>query len=380
MNIFRLQNNVPDGYVDKSRDFQVLCRLNDILINGIKFNIDSITKSLNSATCSNNLLSLLQTKLGFISNKTISDESLRYILMSFPYILKYKGSKQAIKETINLFIKLNDLNIDFDINYSNAHSAFSEVNKSISNWESTYSNYFYYDKNSASYKKFELLPPTWNIDKFNYALYNPTTNTFNELLGKPSNWLTNYFDYYYKDCEADNYSYVRLAGVIPTIPDEAIYEKVNKYEIEIIFYDAFIDNREILNEIFKYILPTGYIVKYKSATKASLDSEIMILQDNVKLEFASTNLNSAVAPVVTSGNINLSEQMTNLNATDMAVSIQGNYYVLIQEPADWSTNYTNYYTYNSSNETYLQITEYVEFTPNTYFSNDVNHAEYTQYT
>ena len=78
--VFRLQQSVPDVYARKSRDFQMLCNLFDILFGSIKNDIDSMTDILDARTCSERLLSLLQTKLGFFSSQHITNEELRVVL------------------------------------------------------------------------------------------------------------------------------------------------------------------------------------------------------------------------------------------------------------------------------------------------------------
>ena len=80
MKLLRLQGEVPDPYVEQSRDFQLLVRLYDCVINSTKFDVDSIKKITDTSKIRTNLLSLLQTKLGFFSNAEIDDTSLRLIL------------------------------------------------------------------------------------------------------------------------------------------------------------------------------------------------------------------------------------------------------------------------------------------------------------
>lgn len=53
MSVRRLQNNVPEVYVKESRDFQLLCRLYDCILNGVKFDIDSMLNITDSKSCSN---------------------------------------------------------------------------------------------------------------------------------------------------------------------------------------------------------------------------------------------------------------------------------------------------------------------------------------
>jgi hypothetical protein len=109
MSVFRVQDKTPEVYTSTSRDFQLLGRLYDCIINGVKFDVDSVIDVINTDNIDNKLLKLLQTKLGFFSSKDITDESLRYILKAFPTILKHKGSLKSIKQAVCTFLKLNGI-------------------------------------------------------------------------------------------------------------------------------------------------------------------------------------------------------------------------------------------------------------------------------
>ena len=115
MSIFRLQNNVPEVYINESRDFQLLCRLYDCIVNGIKFDIDSIDNLTNTKKCGSSLIKLLQTKLGFFTNAQITDDYMRIILMAFPEIIKNKGSKLAIKQAVRVYFRIIGMNTETTI-------------------------------------------------------------------------------------------------------------------------------------------------------------------------------------------------------------------------------------------------------------------------
>lgn len=108
--MFRLANNAPEVYVTKSRDFQLLCNLFDLVNNGVKFDIDTIMTQSDTELCRDNLLPLLQHKLGFFTDVSIDDESLRTILKVFPSIVKKKGTKEGIAEAIQLFFYTQKVN------------------------------------------------------------------------------------------------------------------------------------------------------------------------------------------------------------------------------------------------------------------------------
>ena len=102
--LFRLQEHTPSAYTNDSRDFQLMLRLYDCVNNGVKYYIDSIIDSLNTDLCNSELLSLLKTKVGFFSNVEFTDRESRYILKSFPYIMKYKGSERGIEQAVRVFM------------------------------------------------------------------------------------------------------------------------------------------------------------------------------------------------------------------------------------------------------------------------------------
>lgn len=104
--MIRLQDKTPEVYCAESRDFQLLCRLYDCVLNGIKFDIDTIPDILDSMTCRASMLQLLQTKLGFFTTKQLTDDELRYVLAAFPIMVRNKGSLLAIQQAVNVFFKV----------------------------------------------------------------------------------------------------------------------------------------------------------------------------------------------------------------------------------------------------------------------------------
>lgn len=100
---------VPDVYVNESRDFQLIARAYDCILNGVKFDIDSMERITDTQSCSNLILQLLQSKLGFFTNIDITDEDLRYVLDAFPTLIRWKGTIKAIKEAVNVFLKINHM-------------------------------------------------------------------------------------------------------------------------------------------------------------------------------------------------------------------------------------------------------------------------------
>lgn len=107
--MFRVQNNVPDVYINESRDFQLLSRLIDSVVNGVKFDIDTIKNILNPFLANDRVLELLCTRVGFFAKYSYDSRLLRYIISAFPYILKNKGSKRGILEAISVILKADGI-------------------------------------------------------------------------------------------------------------------------------------------------------------------------------------------------------------------------------------------------------------------------------
>ena len=110
--MFRVENNVPEVYVQESRDFQLLARLYDLVFQSSRFSIDSMQRTADTMHCNASLLPLLGTKVGLFEDLKLSDATYRKVLAAFPYIIKYKGSQKAIKLIINLFEQLINTKIE----------------------------------------------------------------------------------------------------------------------------------------------------------------------------------------------------------------------------------------------------------------------------
>lgn len=103
--MIRLQENVPEIYVKESRDFQLFCRIYDLINNATRYSIESTINLLDPLKCSDKVLPLLCTKVGFFPKSEYNTLAFRNIINAFSYILKYKGSKQGIKMALNVILK-----------------------------------------------------------------------------------------------------------------------------------------------------------------------------------------------------------------------------------------------------------------------------------
>ena len=103
--MFRVQRNVPEVYVNESRDFQLLSRLYDCWQGSVNYNVLSMVNSLEPTTALDRVLELLATRVGFFPRVRLDANILRYIIASFPYILKNKGTSTGIKEAVYAIMK-----------------------------------------------------------------------------------------------------------------------------------------------------------------------------------------------------------------------------------------------------------------------------------
>lgn len=111
--MIRTQNLVPEYYPEQSRDFQVLGRLFDYAVNGLKFNIDSMQNITNTNHAKDTVLPLIGDKFGIYDKQSYSN---RELLSALPSALQYKGSLKSISILLNAY--LDSLSIfDYAIAY-----------------------------------------------------------------------------------------------------------------------------------------------------------------------------------------------------------------------------------------------------------------------
>ena len=104
--MIRYQELVPDYYVEKSRDFQVLCRMYDYALNSLKYNIDSMKELTDTRNIKDTVLPLLGDKFGIYDKEAYSN---RQLLEALPIALKYKGSLKSVYILLNAFLDSMDI-------------------------------------------------------------------------------------------------------------------------------------------------------------------------------------------------------------------------------------------------------------------------------
>lgn len=113
--MFRLQDNVPSYYIEKSRDFQLFLRLYDFVNNSTRFSIESIETILDPDRCNDRLLTLLCTRVGFFPRNQYNTKALRAVLSCFSKAMKYKGSIKGISIIVAAILKSEENYDDFEV-------------------------------------------------------------------------------------------------------------------------------------------------------------------------------------------------------------------------------------------------------------------------
>jgi hypothetical protein len=104
--MIKLQKYTPEVYYDKSRDFQFIGRLYDVVLNSVKTNADTIRYGLPfSSQSPQELLNLLAMTLGFKPKHRYSHAQLLAICSVFSEILRNKGNIKAVQLISEVILK-----------------------------------------------------------------------------------------------------------------------------------------------------------------------------------------------------------------------------------------------------------------------------------
>lgn len=132
MSEFLLENNVPDAYVEKSRDFQLLCRIIDIYLRGCINRASDMIYQLDLDNCSESLLWAVANMQGFSPSIYIQPEVLRNICKVFPYCVKNKGTINSIRTMASAVFStdrlLYNVEVYLDNSASNEYDVIIECN------------------------------------------------------------------------------------------------------------------------------------------------------------------------------------------------------------------------------------------------------------
>jgi len=112
--MIRLQDSTPAIYYDQSRDFQLIGRLYDIVLNSVRTNAANVYNLPIGKNMDEKLLNLLSTTLGFQSRHKYNSKQLAAICSVLPRILRWKGSINAILTAVNALLQAEGIKQSLD--------------------------------------------------------------------------------------------------------------------------------------------------------------------------------------------------------------------------------------------------------------------------
>ena len=125
MPLLRYDEMVPEVYVNKSRDFQLLTRLWELGLNNPKYFADKLKYQNCPNEIESSLLPLLVTKVGFFPSSDYNNDVLRSVCNVFYALIRNKGSLLSVIELIYTFF--NALNVYSDIQILTTTSVYKKV-------------------------------------------------------------------------------------------------------------------------------------------------------------------------------------------------------------------------------------------------------------
>jgi hypothetical protein len=111
----KVQRNVPDYYYDESRDFQLIGRIFESVLNHSKTATDIIVNTPLSQNYDVSLIDLVTLTIGFESKRKYDVPNLMALISSFKSILKIKGTKKSIEDCVRVLLKAQNINEDFQV-------------------------------------------------------------------------------------------------------------------------------------------------------------------------------------------------------------------------------------------------------------------------
>ena len=116
--MIKLQHLTPEVYYKESRDFQLLGRLFDLVLNAVKTDADLLYNLPLSTNSDEKLLELLALTLGFKPKHQYNARNLKAVCSVFSEILRNKGSIKAIKIACEALFNSMDISQQLDYDFT----------------------------------------------------------------------------------------------------------------------------------------------------------------------------------------------------------------------------------------------------------------------
>ena len=106
--MIKTQNLVPEVYYNRSRDFQLIGRVYDIVFNYLKTNIDTISNLPNTDEVDDKLVNLVSTTLGFKEYHSYNVKQLKALCSIFTVVIRNKGNIQSIQYVLDMLCNIEN--------------------------------------------------------------------------------------------------------------------------------------------------------------------------------------------------------------------------------------------------------------------------------
>ena len=113
--MIKVQDNVPSVYYNNSRDFQLLGRTLEVILNYIKMNVDIMEGNYRISNLNQVLTPYLLKTLGFESERVYTNIDLLLLARAFKHIMYKKGTKQALVDIVNLVLRSLHIEEDYEV-------------------------------------------------------------------------------------------------------------------------------------------------------------------------------------------------------------------------------------------------------------------------
>ena len=110
-----VKNQLHEVYYNESRDFQLIGRIFECLLNYCKMSIDSTSETPYSDNLNTKLSDLLCTTLGFESKHIYNVNDLMALGGGFSTILRNKGNAKSIEYCVKLLLHAQNISKDYNL-------------------------------------------------------------------------------------------------------------------------------------------------------------------------------------------------------------------------------------------------------------------------
>lgn len=125
MNQIKLQNLTPHIYYNHSRDFQLIGRLYDIVLNSVKTNVELLYNLPFNDSSDKQLIDLLAMTIGFKSRHNYNIKQLSALCSAFAQIIRNKGNIQSIELAIKALLNAEGISEGFDYEFTKNNTSIT---------------------------------------------------------------------------------------------------------------------------------------------------------------------------------------------------------------------------------------------------------------